>query len=76
MMTEKEKAIELVDKFIPETLMFDANYSNDGWYEQPEQAKQCALICVDEIKNSIRTLEDYKPALIYFDKVKEQIKLL
>lgn len=54
-MTPKEKANELVDKFYQTT-------PNEAWVNEPlgiseeykawKQAKQCALIAVDEILNS------------------------
>ena len=45
-MTEKEKAIELVDKF---TLYLGTDVNGDECYVDVIEAKQCALICVDEI---------------------------
>lgn len=42
-MTPKEKAQELVDKFIP--------YAYDGASSSEENAQECALIAVDEILN-------------------------
>ncbi len=45
-MTPKEKAIELVDKFIEPTMYFD---ELDGYVEDKDDAKQCALIAVDEV---------------------------
>jgi hypothetical protein len=48
-MTPKDKAQELVDKFIEHTMEFD---ELDGYVEDKDNAKQCALIAVDElIKN-------------------------
>ena len=47
-MTTKEKAKELVERFKP----YNQEYQEgtDGFYEDDlEGAKQCALICVDEI---------------------------
>jgi hypothetical protein len=41
-MTPKEKALELVDKM----------YGNESDYMTDQQAKQCALIAVDEIIKS------------------------
>jgi len=45
-MTPKEKAIELVNKFIPHTRVF---HEVLGWEDYIDSAKQCALIAVDEI---------------------------
>lgn len=54
-MTPKEKAIELVNKFIEFTRVFD---DCSGWVDDIISAKQCALIAVDEILNEYR--EDYE----------------
>ena len=59
-MTPKEKARELVQKF---TLMLSPDY-----YQQ--EAKQCALICVDEI---LETYIDLDPKLNYWKVVKQEI---
>ena len=45
-MTPKEKAKELVDKF---TLYLGTEVNGDECYVDIIEAKQCALICVDEI---------------------------
>lgn len=45
-MTPKEKAEKLVDKFIPHTRIF---HEVLGWEDYIDSAKQCALICVDEL---------------------------
>ena len=59
-MTPKEKAKELVDRFL--------NEQNDT--EEISQAKQCALICVDEIlKNTLQIPQ----VLDYWQEVKEEI---
>lgn len=55
-MTPKEKARELAGKFTKHTLMFDRDIGGDGWFAQPEEAKQCASICVEEI---IKALQEY-----------------
>jgi len=56
-MIAKEKAKELVDKF--------------SWIDCSSDAKQCALICVDEILNGSRLfyIEDYE----YWREVKQEI---
>lgn len=58
-MTPKEKAEELINKFIPHTKVF---HEVLGWEEYIDSAKQCALIAVDEILNEIPTeiLDTYK----------------
>lgn len=45
-MTPKEKAEELVGKFIPHTRVF---HEVLGWEDYEDSAKQCAVIAVDEI---------------------------
>ncbi|MEN9326938.1 MAG: hypothetical protein RI943_1371 [Bacteroidota bacterium] len=45
-MTQKEKAEELINKFIPHTKVF---HEVLGWEEYIDSAKECALIAVDEI---------------------------
>lgn len=83
-MTPKEKAVELVDKFYQTT-------PNEAWYCPPvgsitssnysawEQAKQCALIAVDEIIANIEpsTSMDVIAARIkYWQEVKTEIEKL
>ena len=64
-MTPKEKAKNLVDKFMP---LVEA-YSSQG---QVDNAKQCALIAVDEIPGIIyANMEDN-----YWQQVKQEIKKL
>jgi hypothetical protein len=50
-MTAKEKAKELVDRFKGVTRPFSKRHTLKV-NMHPEHAKQCALICVDEILNS------------------------
>jgi len=68
-MTEKEKAQELVDKFLQYTpIEFEYEY-----------AIQCALIAVDEILNSLKSCWDEEGALIaynYWQEVNQEIKYL
>ena len=45
-MKAKEEAIELVDKF---TLYLGTDVNGDECYVDIIEAKQCALICVDEM---------------------------
>jgi len=61
-MTPKEKALEIVIKmqFQKEPLMF-------------EQAKQCALITVDEILNNDCL---YTEIFIYYSEIKQEIEKL
>ena len=73
----EEKAIELVDKFYNTT-------PNEAWFNPPlasasmeykawAQAKQCALIAVDEIKKA----DLHHPFdQMYWDEVKQEIENL
>lgn len=79
-MTAKEKADELIDKF-SEYSHTDFNYSRGGYQfdSQIQNAKQCALIAVDEIINCDRffkTLEDTKLFTDYWYKVQQEIEKL
>lgn len=73
-MTPKEKANKLVDEFYQTT-------PNEAWYCPPlgslsmeykawEQAKQCALIMVDEILKNFERL--HKPEYCAFDAIGER----
>tara|TARA_B110000305_G_C18823132_1_gene352322 strand:+ start:42 stop:254 length:213 start_codon:yes stop_codon:yes gene_type:complete len=70
-MTAKDKAKELVDRFW-ELDMLDDN--GDLYWIGKENAKQCALICVDEILSQF----NWKPSagLSYWEEVKEEINKL
>jgi hypothetical protein len=67
-MTAKEKAKELVDKF------------RIGDRNMKSKAKQCALICIDEILQTIpKEVMSYKPFMMntdYWQEVKEEINKL
>ena len=55
-MTPKEKAEELVDKFYqttPNEYFVNEPIGIKGRYKSWEQAKQCALIAVDEIREAL-----------------------
>jgi hypothetical protein len=76
-MTPKEKAIELCDKFLRTykvSLFPPFNKASD-------EAKQCALIAVDEILSLMikfhnRHIEDNSNEIIFWELVKEEINLL
>jgi len=82
-MTPKEKANELVDKFYQTT-------PNEAWVNEPlgiseeykawKQAKQCALIAVDEILNNWKDESSiqfpYGKVITYWNIVKEEIEEL
>jgi hypothetical protein len=75
-MTAKEKAKELLNKYF--------NYADEEYYEttpswelnknRKQNAKQCALIAVDEILNQFK----WKPSsgLSYWEEVKQEINKL
>ena len=66
-MTPKEKAKELVEQFT-----FRCEECNYDW-----NAKQCALIAVDEIIESYKTKNlIYPKEIIYYEEVKQEIKKL
>jgi hypothetical protein len=67
-MTPKEKAEELVDKFMPHS---NGNSNNN-------EAKQCALIAVDEICEAINWHEFQVPneEFNYWNRVKLEIQRL
>ena len=82
-MIAKEKAEELINKFIPHTKVF---HEVLGWEEYIDSAKECALIAVDEVIKSIPCIpspipcEDINDCIIqareFWQKVKKEIKSL
>jgi hypothetical protein len=75
-MTPKEKAEELVDKFIEHTMEFD---ELDGYVEDKDNAKQCALILVDEQIELLLNLSPYTafPEQVkHLQEVKQEIEKL
>jgi len=88
-MDYKDKAKELVDKF-KNKLKEDAEYLHFGWdghseiENWDELAKQCALICVEEIQKSnlnnnmidIESLVELAKIKIYWEEVKQEIEKL
>ena len=68
-MTPKEKAKELVDRFLGiKKINPNAITRPYNW----QDAKQCALICVDEILNTIL----YDIEIPYWQEVKQEIEKL
>jgi hypothetical protein len=51
-MTPKEKAKELIEKF-NNIADIESVWDGNKWVTSYDHAKQCALICVDEILNSV-----------------------
>ena len=79
-MTPKEKAKDLVDRF-SEYSHTDFNYSRGGYQAdtQIQNAKQCALIAVDEILQMVdETMQGWLDAdiIAYWKQVKEEIEKL
>jgi hypothetical protein len=77
-MTPKEKAIELVDKFIVHTRVY---HEVLGWEDYIESAKQCSLIAVDEIIEATKLVVDrpYFNGILfntYWEQVKTEIQSL
>jgi len=75
-MTPKEKADELVEKFIAPTKVY---HEHLGWVDYLDSAKECALIAVDEIIQEVvesANNEIKSTRVIYWQKVKQQINKL
>ena len=74
-MTPKDKAKELVEKFIEHTQEWD---EIDGYVNDIYRAKKCALIAVDEMINWKETLfvTEGSMAYQYLLKVKQEIENL
>ena len=69
-MTEKEKAKELLDKYSDKSI--ECNEGTEWTYD-----KECALICIDEILESYNALEYYPEELRnYWQDVKQEINKL
>jgi hypothetical protein len=72
-MTPKEKAKELVEKFMPFISGADRYNTTLGIYDT-EISKQCALIAVDElIKSSPQKPRSYTDTMLYWEEVKQEI---
>ena len=72
-MTPKEKATELVKKFTYNTRCFS---ETKGWEDTLYDAKQCALIAVDEIIQAMDNVMLPNPFKQYWNKVKQEIQAL
>ena len=74
-MTPKEKAKELVDKFyqrFPLTMDVITTRGDLSWeYDNWKEAKECALIAVDEIIEAGKDVDEFANA--YWYKVKAEI---
>jgi hypothetical protein len=73
-MTPKEKAKELVERFREyshtEFISYRGGYQLDT---QIQNAKQCALIAVDEI---LKVIEELRTEVLYWQEVKTEIEAL
>ena len=77
-MTPKEKAKELVDKYVVYAKRPTIKgYTKEVWiYKVIENAKQCALICVDEmIKDASHDPYNAKTRIEYWNSIKKEIEL-
>ena len=75
-MTPKEKAEELVNKFIKPTIKWNP-VNGVGYYNDLNSAKECALVAVDEILNMVDdTLRGWIDAdiIAYWEEVKYEIE--
>ncbi len=74
-MTPEEKAKELVEKFISPTKVY---HEHLGWVNYLDSAKECALIAVDEILNSIVIIDltAAENQFTYWEEVKQEIEKL
>jgi len=75
-MTPKEKAKELVDRFKADTAIYtwDGNGCKVDIETSFQNAKNCALICVDEILDAVTTIADKK--FDFYTEVKQEINKL
>ena len=71
MESAKEKAEELIDKFLKVKSKKISDYSKIEW----PTAKQCALVCIDEIifENNLHLSEYGHERIIFWKQVKEEI---
>jgi hypothetical protein len=75
-MTPKEKAQELVDKFREFADGTDSETDRYSPGVEKEKAKQCALIAVEEILNSILGNYEFDFLRNYWQEVKQEIEKL
>ena len=70
-MTPKEKAKELIDRFNEYTVVSSIHYPSGKIMEDLTNAKQCALIAVNELIKSVSDVNSW-----YWEEVKEEIEKL
>ena len=76
-MKAKVAAKEIVDRFINITPCNDNELSEDEMYkEQLHIAKQCALICVDEMLGNYEEKYKYCKSKQFLEEVKQEINKL
>jgi hypothetical protein len=75
-MNYKEKAEELVEKFFSVIPVPDYDEYVNPLKTHKERAKQCALICVDEIIGSVKYTFPSAEFLNYWQQVKTEIEKL
>jgi galactokinase/mevalonate kinase-like predicted kinase len=75
-MTPKEKAIQLIDKFKPHAHFWvhDLGRQKDYDIEQLENAKECALILVNEILNNDGFTQFDEHLTDYWQQVKQELQ--
>lgn len=74
-MTPKQKAKELVEKYISASVVVEDDEKH--YHPQPfSLAKQCALIAVDEILNTVNNLFNTYSQNDYWLQVKQEIEKL
>lgn len=77
-MRPKEKAEELVNKFIKPTIKWNP-VNGIGYYNDLNAAKECALIAVDEIIANIEpsvSMDVIEARVKYWQEVKQEIEKL
>jgi hypothetical protein len=67
-LTPEQKAKELVDKFKYNTRAFN---ETNGWEDTSYNAKQCALIAIDQILNAGKDLDEFAES--YWQQTKTEI---
>lgn len=74
-MTPKEKAQELVRKYLPYFIETYDNHGFDDWDYNNDKAKECALIAVDEILEMDLPIleEDADTFYDYWEEVKHEL---
>ena len=75
-MTPKDKAKELVDKFIDYAYHWDEGFPLPKEYTPIWNAKQCALVCIDEILKNDDRMYLGSNDINYWEQVKQEINKL